>query len=169
MHQSRRNLLRSAGAGLALAAAGASKVQATAKPRAECATVVPAAARNRKLDIISLDRLENQAKQVTTSGAYVFIAEAARDEWTLRENRRAFCDYPILMHRLAGVAAKDIDLGIDLLGHRLPYPIIAAPAKAHTFVHPGGEVAMAAGVGLARTLCQSLGAASAARSHSRRD
>jgi L-lactate oxidase len=37
-------------------------------------------------------------------------ADASGDEWTLRKNRRAFNDYPILTHRPTGIGAKDIDL-----------------------------------------------------------
>jgi lactate oxidase len=166
MDVSRRNLLQSAGAGLALAATGAVNINAAsaqsvnASANDTTASAAPPVVVDRKLKIVSLDNLQQEAKKVMTPAAYAFIAQAAGDEWTLRENRRAFNDFPILTHRLAGIAAKDIDLRTDLLGASLPYPIVSAPVGAHTFVHADGEVATAAGVGAAGTLYQSSGASS---------
>ena len=93
-----------------------------------------------------------------TPGAYAFISGAAGDEWTLQENRRAFNDFPVRTHRLKGVSAKDVDLGTQLLGHKLAYPILVAPMGAHLFAHPQGEVATAAGAAAAGAIYQSSGA-----------
>lgn len=154
MDQSRRHLLQAAGAGLVMAAA---TMPSAVRAQARKAPAAPTAA-SRKLDIVSLDLVEQDAKKVMTPGAYAFISGGVGDEWTLRENRRAFNDFPILTHRLAGIAANDIDVGVDLLGHKLPYPMVVAPMGAHLFAHPDGEVATAAGAGAAGTLYQSSGA-----------
>jgi lactate oxidase len=156
MDSSRRSLIQAAGSGLILTAMGGFPV-GVASAQTSNNTSAPVAA-SKKLDIISFDQLEQEAKAVMTPGAYAFIAGGSGDEWTLHENRRAFNDYPILTHRLAGIAAKDVDLRVDLLGHKLPYPIIVAPMGAHTFAHQEGEVATAAGAGAAGTLYESSGA-----------
>lgn len=156
MKLSRRNLLQGTGAGLALTALNT--ISAPVKSSGSLSVSPSLKDNDQKIDIISLDRLEQQAKKVMTPGAYAFIADAAGDEWTLRENRRAFNDFPIIPHHLQNIATKDINLNISLLGHKLPFPIVAAPAGAHTFVNPEGEVVTASGVGAAGTLYQSSGA-----------
>ncbi|WP_455426038.1 alpha-hydroxy-acid oxidizing protein [Dryocola sp. LX212] len=157
MNYTRRNLIQFAGAGLTLA---------VVKPSAEAGMKPPVATGNIKAvnkdaddsKIISLDRLEQQAKEVMSPGAYAFISGASGAEWTLHENRRAFNDYPILTHRLADILEEDIDLSTELLGHQIPYPVICAPAGVHTFVHPEGELVSAKGVSDAGTIFQCSGA-----------
>lgn len=157
MTVSRRNLLQGAGIGVALASLG----KAASASVVDNPSLAPKSRQipdDKSLQIISLDRLELQAQKVLSDGAYAFISGGAGDEWTLHENRRAFSDFPILTHRLVGISAKQIDLTIDLLGHKLPYPILSSPAGVHTFAHPDGEIASAAGVGAAGTIFQSSGA-----------
>lgn len=158
MDTSRRNLMRGVGAGMAMTALQPGFVSSAGAQTAPRPKAAAAAAPNKPLSIISLDMLEQDAKKVMTPGAYAFIAHGFGDQWTLRENRRAFNDFPILTHRLTGVGAKDIDLSVDLLGHKLPFPIVVAPMGAHTFVHPDGEVATASGTGAAGTIYESSGA-----------
>lgn len=155
MHTSRRNFLKGAGAGLVTTALIAAMTKAA---YAQTDTTPAAPAGDKDIEIINFDLLEQEAKKVMSPGAYAFIAGATGDEWTLRENRRAFNDFPILMHHLTGVGSKDIDLSIDLLGQKLPHPILVAPMGAHSFVHPDAEVATAAGAGAAGALYQSSGA-----------
>ncbi len=158
----RRSLFQMAGAGLLVSAAGGAAAQATSStPTAAPASPGPQAApmpADKKLQIISPALLEEQAKKVMTPGAFAFISGAAGDEWTLQENRRAFNDFPIRTHRLQGVAAKDVDLSTQLLGHKLAFPILVAPMGAHLFAHPQGEVATAAGAAAAGAIYQSSGA-----------
>jgi lactate oxidase len=156
MHTSRRNLIKGAGAGLVASAVAAATTSAAYAQANTAAPTTPAG--DKGIDIISLELLEQEAKKVMTPGAYAYIAHASGDEWTLRENRRAFNDFPILTHRLAGIGAKDIDLNVDLLGHKLPYPIIVAPMGAQSFAHPEAEVAIASGAGAAGTIYESSGA-----------
>lgn len=157
MDTSRRSLIKGAGAGLVTTAIAAATTGAAYAQANTAASAAPAAG-NKAIDIVSFELLEQEAKKGMTPGAYAFISGASGDEWTLRENRRAFNDFPISTHRLAGIGAKDIDLGVDLLGHKLPYPIIVAPMGVHSFVHPDAEVATASGVGAAGTLYESSGA-----------
>ncbi len=115
---------------------------------------------DKALSIVSFDLLEAAAKRVLSAGAYAFIAGGAGDQWTLRENRRAFDDFPILPRRLTGLSADDIELRINLLGHDLPYPIIVAPMGACELAHPEAEVAAAAGTDAGQALYTASGASS---------
>lgn len=115
---------------------------------------------DKALSIVSFDLLEAGAKRVLSAGAYAFIAGGAGDQWTLRENRRAFDDFPILPRRLAGIGAHDIELRIRLLEHDLPYPIIVAPMGACELAHPEAEMAAAAATGAAQALYTASGASS---------
>lgn len=157
----RRRFLKLAGAGVAAVGSGGGLTQAQANTLVvpEKVKGMPAAMpMNHAIEVINPDILALQAQQVMTPGAYAYIAHGAGDEWTLNENRRAFNDFPIRAHRLAGVAADAIDLRTELLGHPLSAPIVVAPMGAHLFAHPEGEVATASGAALADTLYQSSGA-----------
>ena len=112
----------------------------------------------RALQIVSLADVEAEARGVMSAGAWAYVAGGEGDQWTLAENRRAFNDYPIATHRLRGVGSKPIELGIHLLGHDLPYPILVAPSGAHSFVHPGAEAVTAGGAGRASALYTASGA-----------
>ncbi|MFX0543306.1 alpha-hydroxy-acid oxidizing protein [Roseovarius sp. S4756] len=112
---------------------------------------------SQSLDIVSLDRLDSAVREVIPEAGYQFVSGASGDEWTLRENRRAFDDFRIEPKRLRGVSS-DVDLSIDLLGQSLPFPIFTAPMGAHGMVHEEAEVATARGTGMAGTLYCSSGA-----------
>ncbi len=120
--------------------------------------IPPAGGQARVLQIVSLADVEAEARAVLPEGAWAYVAGGEGDQWTLFENRRAFNDYPIATHRLRGVDGKSIDLGVRLLGHDLPYPILVAPSGAHLFVHPGAEAVTAGGAGRAGALYTASGA-----------
>ena len=155
MSSSRRTFLGAAGiagAGIFTAATGDPAVPATSiKPIGE-------AGPDRSLKIVSLGDVEAEAKQVMSDAAWAFIAHGGGDQWTLAENRRAFNDFPIATHRLQGVDGKSLSLGVSLLGHDLPYPVLVAPSGAHVFAHPLAEAATAGGAGRAGALYTASGA-----------
>lgn len=166
MPLSRRNFIQNAVLGIS--AAGLSTAPALAKNISSSTAHIISktsghadTSTSKSLHIISLDRLETSAKDVMTEAAYAYIAHGAGDEWTYHENRRAFSDYPLLPHRLSGVAAHSIDIRTDLLGHHLEHPLLIAPMGAHMFVHPEGEVIAAAGAEKAGALYESSGASTA--------
>src|SRR5262249_31985817 len=74
---------------------------------------------------------------------YVFIAPGAGEQWTLRENRRAFEDYVFTPHRMGGIVRGKIDTSITMLGEKLDAPVFITPMGSHGLVHPEGEVATA--------------------------
>jgi len=92
-------------------------------------------------------------QDVIPEAGFELVSGAAGDEWTLRENRRAFDDFRIEPKRLRGVSAD-----VDLLGHKLPFPFFTAPMGAHGMVHEEAEVATARGTGMAGTIYCSSGA-----------
>jgi lactate oxidase len=164
MTASRRDLITIAGIGLGgLAALSArSNVVFAQDRRINANPPAPdsykASTAERALQIVNLDLLEAEAKRMLPEAGYVFVSGGSGSEWTLRENRRAFDDFPILPQRLMGVAANDVDLRIRLLGHDLPFPILVAPMGAHAMVHDKAEADTAAGTGAAGTLYESSGA-----------
>jgi len=115
----------------------------------------------KKLNIISLDRLQVEARAAIPKAGYAFVSGGAGDEWTLRENRRAFNDYCIAAKRLVGLTNDDIDISTRLLGLNMPSPVMVAPMGAHMMVHEQGEKDTARGAGLANTLYCSSGASNA--------
>jgi lactate oxidase len=102
--------------------------------------------------------LEQEASRMISPARFSFIGGAG-DQWTLRENRRAFNDYPILAKRLQGVG--QIDLRTRLLGHDLPFPMFVPPMGGHGRLHVRAEIPTATGAGAAGTLYVSSGASHA--------
>lgn len=148
-------------AGVALAqasTASASTAKAASGTAAAAASGYGASTANTKLEIISLSALEEPFKKAIPKAGYVFVTGAKGDEWTLRENRRAMEDFRIVTHRLTGVSPDELDISVDILGHKLPFPFFVAPMGAHRMVHEDGEVATARGAGMAETIYCSSGA-----------
>src|SRR5690606_35704693 len=91
----------------------------------------------------SLDRIEALAKERLPHLAYEYIASGAADEITVRRNREALQELRLRAPYLP--AAPPIDLSVELLGRRLPHPVLIAPSAYHRLVHPEGEIATAHG------------------------
>jgi lactate oxidase len=148
MMSSRRELLNFAGAGAAAAAAwsivGSAQAQVVEEAGTDPLQIIRKGI-NKDLDVINIDLLEEQAKASLSEGVYVFISHGNGDQWTLRENRRAFGDYVFMPHRMGGIVRTDIDTSVTLLGEKLPHPVIVAPMGSHGLVHPAAEVATAEG------------------------
>lgn len=148
MASSRRDILKR-GAGVAATAAGWSFFgTAHAQVKEEAGTDPLQITRkgiNKDLEVINIDLLEAQAQAALPEGVYVFIANGNGDQWTLRENRRAFGDYVFMPRRMGGVVRADIDTSVTLLGEKLPHPVIVSPMGSHGLVHPAAELATAEG------------------------
>jgi lactate oxidase len=146
---SRRGLLQVASAGVAATAATWSLIGSARAQVAEEAGTDPLQITrkgiDKKLQVINIGLLEEQAKAALPEGVYVFISHGNGDQWTLRENRRAFGDYVFTPHRMGGVVRTAIDTSVTLLGEKLPHPIIVSPMGSHGLVHPAAEVATAEG------------------------
>lgn len=158
---SRRKLISAAGIGMTALPLFSSQVFAAANDAKRPVAPYLASTAEKKINIISLDRLEVEARGVIPKAGYEFVSGGAGDEWTLRENRRAFNDYRIAAKRLVGLSSDNIDISTQLLGLKMPSPIMVAPMGAHAMVHDQGEKDTAKGAGLANTLYCSSGASNA--------
>lgn len=148
MKGSRRDMLKLAGAGLAAAAVSSPRDIAWAQKQEDVADELVTIVRrgvDKYLDVVNADLLEAEAKAKLGECVYVFIANGAGEQWTLRENRRAFGDCAFVPHRMNGVVRDEIDTSITMLGERLPHPVFVAPMGSHGLVHPGAEIATAQG------------------------
>lgn len=145
---SRREMVRLLGVGATSAAALSPVRSALAQAQEEAQndplTIVRKGI-DKELQIISADLLEAEAKTRLAEGVYVFISHGAGEQWTLRENRRAFGDYVFQPHRMGGIVRTKIDTSITMLGETLPHPIFVTPMGSHGLVHPEAEIATARG------------------------
>src|SRR4051812_10095409 len=73
---------------------------------------------------IAPEEWEAQARAVLPPPAYVYVAGGAGAEDTVRANRDAFHRWRIVPRMLRDVSRRD--LGIELLGRRLPAPLLLA-------------------------------------------
>ena len=122
MISSRREVFQLTGAGLASAAALSIAERAPAQVPEDADSPSVTIVRkgiNKELDIVNIDLLQAAAKQVLPKGVFVFIANGNGEQWTLRENRRAFGDYALSPHRMSRIARDRIDTSITLLGKKL--------------------------------------------------
>jgi L-lactate oxidase len=147
MNASRRDMLQWAGAGLAAAAlsmTGVARAQVQEEADNEPVMILRKGI-DKALEVINVDLLEAEAKARLSEGVYVFIAHGAGEQWTLRENRRAFGDYVFLPHRMGGIVRDTIDTSTTMLGEQFPHPVFITPMGSHGLVHPEAEIATAQG------------------------
>lgn len=137
VHDSRRRLLQSVGAGAAFAAlpgvpAAALQASEPSLARAGASPVdvrqFSASTAETPLDLINLIDIEAQAAKVIAPGAFSYIAGGAGDEWTMRENRAAFNRQLIVPRVLSGKSAPD--LRTRILGTSITSPVIITPVAA---------------------------------------
>jgi isopentenyl diphosphate isomerase/L-lactate dehydrogenase-like FMN-dependent dehydrogenase len=99
---------------------------------------------------LSLADLEAAAAERLDPIAYDYFRSGAGEELTLQRNRAAWGRIELAPRVLRDVSA--IDLGIELLGSRLPLPVIVAPTAFHGLAHPEAEPASATGAARAGAL-----------------
>ena len=97
-----------------------------------------------------VDDYEPVARERLPKDAYDYYAGGAGDEWTLRENRRAFEDWVIRPRMLTG--AYPPDPSTTVLGAELSMPILVAPWAYQRMAHPDGELATARAAAKAGTI-----------------
>jgi isopentenyl diphosphate isomerase/L-lactate dehydrogenase-like FMN-dependent dehydrogenase len=90
---------------------------------------------------IASEELEERARAVLPPPAYVYVAGGAGGEATVRANRDAFGRWHIVPRMLRDVSRRD--LGVELLGRRLPAPVLLAPIGVQGMLHPEAELAVA--------------------------
>jgi isopentenyl diphosphate isomerase/L-lactate dehydrogenase-like FMN-dependent dehydrogenase len=90
---------------------------------------------------VAPEELEERARAVLPTPAYVYVAGGAGAEDTIRANRDAFRRWRIVPRFLRDVSRRD--LGVELLGRRLPAPVLVAPVGVQAMLHPEAELAVA--------------------------
>ncbi|MHB2021969.1 MAG: alpha-hydroxy-acid oxidizing protein [Mycobacteriales bacterium] len=98
----------------------------------------------------NLDELESFAEARLPAEPFGYVAGGAATEATVRANRAAFDRWRLLPRMLRDVGERR--LGREVLGTRLPVPVLLAPIGVQSILHPDGELATAraaAGTGMA--------------------
>ncbi|AGL17912.1 alpha-hydroxy-acid oxidizing protein [Actinoplanes sp. N902-109] len=85
--------------------------------------------------------LERRARRVSSAQAWAYVAGGAGAGRTVRRNRAAFDRWAIVPRMAAGVAARD--LTTEVLGRRLPAPLLLAPVGAGELVAADSDLHIA--------------------------
>jgi 4-hydroxymandelate oxidase len=93
--------------------------------------------------LLTLEDYERAARERIDPVAWEYIASGAADEITVRWNIDAYRSLRLVPRQLRDVST--LNLGVDLLGHRLGHPILLAPTACHKLAHADGEVGTARG------------------------
>jgi isopentenyl diphosphate isomerase/L-lactate dehydrogenase-like FMN-dependent dehydrogenase len=88
---------------------------------------------------INLFEFEPIAKERLPLLEYDYIAGGATDEISVRRNRSAFESLALRPRVLCGVSHPD--LSTTVLGTKVSFPVLIAPAGGHKKAHPEGEAA----------------------------
>ena len=100
--------------------------------------------------LLTLDDAERLAESVVSPEAWSYIVGGAGDERTLQWNRDAFSRYRLRPRVLVDVSSVTTETTV--LGTPVSMPVLVAPMAFQQIAHEEGEVAMARGAALARTL-----------------
>jgi lactate 2-monooxygenase len=90
---------------------------------------------------VPLDLLEQRAKEILAQRAYDYVAGGAGGEDTMRANREAFYRWRIVPRMLRDVSKRD--LSVEVLGARLPAPVLLGPIGVQEIVYGDADVASA--------------------------
>ena len=91
--------------------------------------------------VLNIEDLRRAAKRRLPRVVFDYIDGGAEDEWTLRNNCRAF--EAVTFRPRCAVAVPSCDLRTVVLGRSLPMPLILAPVGSSRLIHPRGEEAAA--------------------------
>jgi hypothetical protein len=139
----RREFLSASAAAATLTASGTSFAQKAtptvpdAQDTAQTGMAGSLPTNEKKLRIITLRDLEADAQKVMAPFGFAYVAGAAGDEWTMRENLAAFNRWVIMPDYLSG--HRSADTSTTILGSRIPSPVIAAPIGNQAAVHAQKE------------------------------
>lgn len=87
------------------------------------------------------DALHDAARRVLSREAFAYLAGGAGGESTVRANRVAFERWRIVPRVLRDVESRD--LSTELLGRRLPAPLLLGPIGVLELAHPHADLAVA--------------------------
>ncbi|WP_179396170.1 lactate oxidase [Lacticaseibacillus absianus] len=97
-----------------------------------------------RLAILNLPSLEAKAKAIIPTGGFGYIVGGAEDDWTLRQNTKAFTHAQIVPKALSDIEAPST--ATTVFGLDLKTPIMMAPVAAQGLAHAKGETDTAKGV-----------------------
>ncbi|KAK9936796.1 hypothetical protein M0R45_013620 [Rubus argutus] len=101
-------------------------------------------------EITNVSEYEKIAKEKLPKMVYDYYASGAEDQWTLKENERAFSR--ILFRPRILIDVSKIDLRTTVLGFNISMPIMIAPTAMQKMAHPEGEFATARAASAADTI-----------------
>ncbi len=134
MDRTRRTFLASGSSMLAALASERAFAQSTpGEEMARPALAYEGSKANRKLDLVNLFEIEQQAEKILPAGGFGYISGGSGANWTRAENQRAFERINIEPHSLSGVSK--IDLSATILGSKLSMPIFIPPMGSHGLAH----------------------------------
>jgi isopentenyl diphosphate isomerase/L-lactate dehydrogenase-like FMN-dependent dehydrogenase len=90
---------------------------------------------------VAIEELDRKARSVLDQAAYDYLAGGAGSEDTMRANLEAFRRWRIGPSFFRNVAQRD--LGVEVLGLRIPAPIMLAPIGVLSILHPDADLAVA--------------------------
>jgi isopentenyl diphosphate isomerase/L-lactate dehydrogenase-like FMN-dependent dehydrogenase len=90
---------------------------------------------------ISVEALAEKAREALRPEAYDYLAGGAGSEETMRANHAAFQRRRIVPRFLRDVSRRD--LSVEILGRRLPVPLLLAPIGVQSILHKEAELAPA--------------------------
>src|SRR4051794_39203003 len=88
---------------------------------------------------VSVEELAHKAKKELKREAYDYLAGGAGSEETMRANREAFRRRRIVPRYLRDVSRRE--LGVEILGRKLPTPLLLAPVGVLSILHKDAELA----------------------------
>ncbi|GLJ53761.1 hypothetical protein SUGI_1147170 [Cryptomeria japonica] len=102
------------------------------------------------MEIVNVQDYEAVAKEKLPKMVYDYYASGAEDQWTLKENQRAFQRIRFRPRILVDVSK--IDTSSTMLGFKISMPIMIAPTAMQKMAHPDGELATARAASAAGTI-----------------
>ena len=103
-----------------------------------------------RLEPINLFDFEARASEILPRHIWDWIEGAAFDEITARRNRAALDAVALRPRYLCDI--RDQDLSTTVLGQKISFPVMLAPAGLQREAHPEGELATARAAGAAGTI-----------------
>ena len=99
--------------------------------------------------VVNIEDLRRKAQRRLPRAVFDYVDGGAEDEFSLRENNRAF--EAVTFRPRQAIAVPQCDLHTRVLGADLAFPAILAPIGYSRLIHPDGECAAARGAGAAGT------------------
>ena len=90
-------------------------------------------------EVLDVFQMQRVAQSKLDPEAWHFIVNGADDMRTLEANRAAYSAWQMLLLKLVDVSK--VDTSVEILGRKLPTPILLAPAGAQQTIHADAELA----------------------------